>query len=65
MYKFDWEGEGELGGTPWRKEGGTREFPPENGEAAEFLGTKSTDEDDETVEFLEAEFTEWIWGSCC
>ena len=48
--EFDWGGEGEFGRTPWRKEGGTREFPPEDGK---------------TAEFLETEFTDWIWGSCC
>ena len=65
VYEFDWGGEGEFGRTPWRKEGGTREFPPEDGKTAEFLETESTDEDDERVEFLEAEFTDWIRGSCC
>ena len=37
MYEFDWEGEGEFRRTPWPKKGGTREFPPADGETAEFL----------------------------
>ena len=64
VYEFDWGAEGEFGQTPWHK-GGTREFPPEDGETAEFLETESTDEDNEAVEFLETEFTGWIWGSRC
>ena len=57
--------EGEFGLTPWRKERGTRAFPPEDGETAEFLESESPDEDGEALEFLETEFTDWIWGNGC
>ena len=49
MCEFDRGGEDEFGRTPWRKKGGTREFPPEDGKTAEFLEMESTDEDDEIV----------------
>ena len=48
-----------------KKEVHAREFPQEEGKTAAFLEKKSTDEDDEKVEFLETEFTDWIWGICC
>ena len=63
VYEFDWGGEDEFERIPWRRAGGTREFPPEGGETAEFLETESTDEDGETEEFLETESTHWV--SCC
>ena len=35
VYEFDWRTEGELGEhLNWRKETGTRELPPEDGETA-------------------------------
>jgi len=55
--------EGKCGQIPWHKGGGTQEFPPEDGETAEFFEMKLTDKDDETEEFLETEFTDWV--SCC
>ena len=40
--------EGKCGQIPWHKGGGTQEFPPEDGETAEFFEMKLTDKDDET-----------------
>jgi len=59
-YEFDWGGEGEFGRIAWRTGGNKREYPPEDGENAEFSETEMTDEDDETEEFLETEFTDWV-----